>query len=74
MLVKWKKNIRRYKIKQECVETVKLFKVNLCKCLLSFIAKKDKHHRNFKHVLLLVLALSSSTLEPAREKDALYLP
>lgn len=48
MFVKWeKKNIRRYKIKQERMETVKLFKVNLGKCLLSFIAKKDKHHRTY---------------------------
>lgn len=48
MFVKWgEKNIRRYKIKQECMETVKLFKVNFSKFLLSFIAKKDKHPRTY---------------------------
>lgn len=76
----------RCKIKQKWVETGNLFEDNWCKPLLSFIARKDKHYRNFKHLFFTVPSLISSkepwsppgkghpVASPAASQSAIFIP
>lgn len=61
-----------HKINQKCVETVTLSEDSRCKPSLSFTTRKDKYHRNFKHLFFTVPSLISSPT--SRERTPCSFP